>query len=55
MCAALAGVFKARKYEIELINLIKINKVDGHLRASRRAENCRSLRVQVEDGVSGCA
>ena len=27
------------------------NKVD----ASRRAEKCRSLRVQVEDGVSGCA
>ncbi len=27
------------------------DKVD----ASRRAEKCRSLRVQVEDGVSGCA
>ena len=28
-----------------------MNKVD----ASRRAEKCRSLRVQVEVGVSGCA
>ena len=32
-------------------SLAELNKVDD----SRRAEKCRSLRVQVEDGVSGCA
>ena len=34
-----------------ILKYISQNKVD----ASRRAEKCRSLRVQVEDGVSGCA
>ncbi len=33
------------------VHKIKLNKVD----ASRRAEKCRSLRVKVEVGVSGCA
>ena len=44
-------------------SFVLIERVRKHFRltisdkvdASRRAEKCLSLRVQVEDGVSGCA
>ena len=41
-----------RGYKLKgILKYISQNKVD----ASRRAEKCRSLRVQVDVGVSGCA
>ena len=54
------GMLQAAPIRIELLikneanqnrNKKVLNKVD----ASRRAEKCRSLRVKVEVGVSGCA